>query len=172
MKSSIPHAWNLATRSALAFAPLLVAACGDAPITRATDTALLASADRLVNQPLELEYVKVETGAQTGMWTGRIWGDLLPSGVGLETEVYGLRVTGSIWHIETSWTVDGGTRAFRAELAGTVDTGTGDLVLNGTIVSGIFAGAQVHNEGRLTQVLGSGATVFEGRLRIMPASAG
>jgi len=171
MKNPITHGRYQAARYALAGAVLAAAACSDAPLPAAPDVALEASADQVFNEPFDLEYVKVETGNQTGMWSGRIWGGFLPTPVGLETQVYDLRVTGKIWHIKTYWTVDGGTRAFRAELEGTVNTETGSLLLNGTVVSGVLAGARVHNEGKLTQVLGSGATVFEGSLRIMPASA-
>jgi hypothetical protein len=143
------------------------AACSEAPEPLAPN--LAATSDKLVNQPFELDYLKTETGNGTAMWTGSISGDLLTGG--LETEVYELRVTGKIWHIKTYWTVTAGTRSFRAELDGTVNTETGALLLNGEIVSGLFVGARVHDEGTLVRVLPTGETVFEGKLWIMGASS-
>ncbi len=119
--------------------------------------------------PLVMDYMKTESGPGSANWLGSVWGDIDGD---LETQVVGLMVAGKIWHIQTIWTVTGaGAHDFVAELNGMLDTSSGKLLLNGAIVSGYLAGAQVHEEGFLTGFTEAGGTIFEGFVRIMPGSA-
>ncbi len=118
--------------------------------------------------PIVMDYVKVETGPGSLNWLGSVSGDV---NGGLETRVLGATESGHILHIQTKWSVAAGAESFEAELDGTLDTSTGRLLLNGAVTSGYLAGAKAHNEGQMTGTdAGTGGTVFEGFLRIMPGS--
>ncbi len=144
---------------------VVLAACSDPTAVDPPQFLIGGSALR----PLSLEYVKTETGPGTAQWTGSVSGDVSGD---LQTQVLSLRVSDHIWHIETFWQVSAGGQSFEASLVGTLDVETGELLLNGRVVSGYLSGARVHNEGQLTGFdPGTGGTVFEGFMRIMPGSA-
>ena len=120
-------------------------------------------------KPLMLDYVKVESAPSSLNWFGNVTGDIDGN---LETRVVGADQSGHILHIQTEWSVDAGTESFEAALVGILDTRTGRLVLNGEVTSGYLAGAQVHDQGRMTGTdPTTGGTVFTGFIRIMPGSA-
>ena len=155
-------------RQLLALATLgLVAACTpEAPVAPGGGPQLLIGNSPL--SPLEVEYVKTETGPGTAQWTGAVKGDVAGT---LRTRVLSVREAGHIWHIETLWEVDAGEESFDAELNGTLDTKSGALLLTGQIVRGMLVGALVYDTGRLTGIDPvTGGTVFEGSIRIMTGS--
>lgn len=147
-------------------AALALAACTREPVSAPDGPELLIGGSPL--SPIELTYVKTETGPGTAHWTGAVSGDFSGD---LATQVLSVKEAGHIWHIETLWEVAAGPQSFSAELNGTLDTKTGTLVLTGEIVSGAMTGAQVYDEGQLVGTdSGTGGTVFEGFLRIMTSS--
>ena len=135
----------------------------------ATSEALMATSH---SSRLALDYVKTESGPSSFNWFGSVSGGINGD---LETLVVDARLSPRIWHIQTVWTVThtptGGEKDFVAHLNGTLDIVSGKLLLNGKIVTGYLAGAQVHDEGVLTGYTGPGGTIFEGSLWIMPGSA-
>lgn len=113
------------------------------------------------SEPVRLEFDKSSIAA--GTWSGTVTGDVTGD---LTTQLLELKVTGPIWHVAFDWIVDGDAE-FTARLEGTLHTGTGRVVMNGTVISGDFLGAQVHEEGQLVDP----ATLqFMGVIRIFPAT--
>jgi hypothetical protein len=87
----------------------------------------------------------------------------------LTMQVTGGRPTGKAAQLTMTESIVGGT-TFAAELRGHFSP-AGFIVLNGRVTSGSHAGAQVHQRSNLTGVSTDGAmTIWEGELRIMPAS--
>jgi hypothetical protein len=114
--------------------------------------------------PVQLTFDKSAISA--GFWQGTVAGDLSGS---LTTVLTELRVAGPVWHVRFDWIVDAGGSSFVADLRGTLNTETGAVVMNGTVVDGFLEGAQVHEKGRLVDP----ATLrFQGSIRLMPATAG
>jgi hypothetical protein len=76
-----------------------------------------------------------------------------------------LRVEGAIWHFAFDWIVHAKARnkSFIARTAGTFDTTTGRVVMDGTVTQGWHEGAPVHEEGRL---LDPATYTFAGELQI------
>ena len=66
------------------------------------------------------------------------------------------------------WIVEAGDHSFTAILKGTLNTMTGKVEMDGTVVEGWLVGAQVHEEGQLVDpLLGR----FQGTISIFPATA-
>lgn len=160
-------------------ATLALAACDGAtqplgPIADASGAAASASDPLMAPSrpsPIEVSYTKTESGSGTFNWFGEVSGRINGN---LETQVVGARLSPRIWHIQTVWTVTNtrdGAKNFVAHLNGTLDVVSGKLLLNGEIVSGFLAGAQVHEQGVLTGFTPAGGTIFRGTLWIMPGSA-
>jgi len=118
------------------------------------------------NAPVNLTFSKQSSGI--GTWEGTVSGDLEGQ---LTTVLTDIRVSGPIWHVEFDWIVDADDDAydFTAHLGGVLNTKTGSVVMNGTVVEGWLIGAQVHEEGQLVDPATLG---FEGTIRIMPGTAG
>jgi len=128
--------------------------------------ALVASAIPVAgasSAPVRLTFDKVATGP--GVWHGTVAGDI---DGGLTTDLLSLDTTGPIWHVTFDWVIDAGPSSFTARLSGVLNTSTGGVVMDGTVVSGYLRGAQVHEEGQLVNP----ATIeFAGSIRLMPATA-
>lgn len=126
--------------------------------------AVPAQAQRLQNNaPVLLHFDKSSIGP--GIWEGSVSGDVTGS---LRTELTSLRIAGPIWHVTFDWIIDAGEHSFTARLKGTLNTLTGRVVMNGTVVDGWLLGAQVHEEGLLIDP----ATLrFQGKIRVMSATA-
>lgn len=102
-----------------------------------------------------------------GVWQGTIGGDVDGD---LTTVLTALEVSGAIWLVEFDWIVDtDDEQSFTAHLSGILNTNTGKVVMNGTVVEGWLLGAQVHEEGQLVDAQ---TLQFQGTIRIMPQSAG
>jgi len=114
--------------------------------------------------PVYLSFEKADPEGDF-VWNGTVDGDV--SG-GLETQLLSARPSSKILHVEFDWTVDAGDQSFTARLKGTLDTKTGKVIMNGTIIDGWLEGAQVHEEGQMIDLANSG---FVGTIRIMPATA-
>ncbi|MGD2048330.1 MAG: hypothetical protein PVH03_02485 [Chloroflexota bacterium] len=114
--------------------------------------------------PIYLSFEKTDPEGDF-VWNGTVDGDV--SG-GLETQLLGFRQSSKILHVEFDWIVEAGNQSFTARLYGILDTETGRVVMDGTIIDGWLEGAQVHEEGQLVDL---NTSAFEGTIRIMPASA-
>jgi hypothetical protein len=114
--------------------------------------------------PVRLTFDK--SAVSTGIWQGTVAGDVSGS---LTTVLTELRIAGPVWHVRFDWIVSAGGSSFVADLHGTLNTETGAVVMNGTVVDGLLEGAQVHERGRLVDLA---ALRFQGSIRLMPASAG
>lgn len=100
-----------------------------------------------------------------GIWEGNVTGDVVGN---LRTELTSLRITGPIWHVTFDWIIDAGEHSFTARLYGTLNTLTGRVVMNGTVVDGWLLGAQVHEEG---QLIDPSTFRFQGTIQVMPATS-
>ena len=117
--------------------------------------------------PLNLTFQKESVGA--GMWHGTVAGDIDGDLTSVLTGCTGPNpCSGRIWHVEFDWIIAAGAESFTAHLSGTLDTQTGQVVMNGTVVDGFLLGAQVHEEGQLVNPATLG---FEGTIRVMPSTA-
>jgi hypothetical protein len=118
--------------------------------------------------PVRLKFTKSLATVMPSMtWKGAVNGDVNGD---LETRLLSLRETGPIWHVEFDWIIASANPAtsFTARLSGTVNTKTGKVVMNGVVIDGYLEGAQVHEEGVLTD---AAASRFEGTIRVVPQTA-
>jgi hypothetical protein len=115
--------------------------------------------------PVRLTFDKSILDPTAGVWEGTTAGDVAG---GLRTELRRLEVTGPIWHVTFDWIVTAGPHSFTARLWGVLNTATGAVVMNGTVIDGWLEGAQVYEAGQLVDA----ATLrFQGSIRLMPATA-
>ncbi|HEX6127955.1 MAG TPA: hypothetical protein VF071_02930 [Candidatus Limnocylindria bacterium] len=128
-------------------------------LTVASTTAAVAS-----SAPVSLSFDKSISNPATSTWSGTVSGDISGD---LTTQLLALDATGPIWHVEFDWIVDG-SASFTARLSGTLHTETGRVVMNGTVISGDYLGAQVHEEG---QLIDPATLRFTGLIRIFPATS-
>jgi hypothetical protein len=117
--------------------------------------------------PLRLTFEKESVAA--GAWEGTVSGDVEGD---LNTVLTGCTgpnpCSGQVWHVEFDWIIEAGAQSFTAHLTGVLNTATGHVVMNGTVVEGFLLGAQVHEEGQLVNPATLG---FEGTIRVMPSTA-
>ena len=117
--------------------------------------------------PLALTFEKAAVAP--GMWEGTVSGDVDGDLTTVLTGCTGpTPCSGRIWHVEFDWIITAGAESFTARLSGILDTQTGQVVMNGTVVDGFLQGAQVHEEGQLVDAATLG---FEGSITVMPSSA-
>jgi hypothetical protein len=135
---------------------LLLTALTVAGVTSATSPA--AASD-----PVRLTFDKHQVAP--GVWQGTVSGDITGA---LTTKLLSRDVTGPIWQVTFDWIVEAASSSFTARLAGTLNTKTGAVVMNGTVTEGHLRGAQVHEEGQLVD---PATTEFVGSIQIMPATA-
>jgi hypothetical protein len=113
--------------------------------------------------PIRLRFDK--QGGANGMWNGTVSGDVEGS---LTTQLLSATQAGPVLNVTFAWTVSAGEQSFTAVLKGTLNTLNGRVEMDGTIVEGWRMGAQVHEEGQLTDPqLGR----FQGTITIFPATA-
>ena len=89
--------------------------------------------------------------------------------VTLHMEVTGYRSTGDAAQLTVTERITVEDISFTAELSGHFSP-AGFIVLNGTVTSGSFAGAQVHQRSNLVSADATSDS-WVGQLRLMPASA-
>jgi hypothetical protein len=124
-----------------------------------------ASAAPAESAPVRLSFEKSIVDPTAGVWEGATAGDVAGA---LRTELRGLQVTGPIWHVSFDWIVTAGPQSFTARLSGILNTATGAVVMNGTVIDGWLEGAQVHETG---QLIDAATLRFQGSIRLMPATA-
>jgi len=117
------------------------------------------------NSPVRLTFEKAIHEPATGVWEGTTAGDVVGS---LRTELRSVDVAGPVWHVTFDWIVLAGERTFTARLSGVLNTSTGAVVMNGTVIEGWLEGAQVHETGQLVDPT---SLRFQGSIRLMPATA-
>ena len=124
-----------------------------------------ASSASAESAPVRLSFDKSIVDPTAGVWEGATAGDVAGA---LRTELRGLQVTGPIWHVSFDWIVTAGPQSFTARLSGVLNTATGAVVMNGTVIDGWLEGAQVHETGQLVD---PAVLRFQGSIRLMPATA-
>ena len=124
-----------------------------------------ASSASAESAPVRLSFDKSIVDPTAGVWEGATAGDVAGA---LRTELRGLQVTGPIWHVSFDWIVTAGPQSFTARLSGILNTATGAVVMNGTVIDGWLEGAQVHETGQLVD---PAVLRFQGSIRLMPATA-
>ncbi len=95
-------------------------------------------------EPVRLSFGK--SSVAPGVGHGTVEGDVSGS---VTTVLTDLRVTGTIWHVRFDSIIEAGDRSFTADLSGILNTETGAVVMNGSVVDGFLDDAQVHEEGQL-----------------------
>jgi hypothetical protein len=82
---------------------------------------------------------------------------------------YTLDASGPVWHFTFEWdvTADVAQKSFVALTDGTLDTATGSVVMDGSVVRGWHLGARVHEEGQLVD---PSTLTFAGTIVIMPGA--
>ena len=86
----------------------------------------------------------------------------------LEMQVTSFRATGKAAQLTLTEWITVGNISFTAEMNGHVSP-AGFIVLNGTVTSGSYLGAQVHQRSNLMGVAGT-TTSWTGQLQLIPAS--
>ena len=113
--------------------------------------------------PIRLQFDK--QGGVGGTWHGTVNGDVDGS---LTTQLLTVHEAGPILNVTFTWAVEAGEHSFTAVLKGTLNTLTGQVEMDGTIIDGWLVGAQVHEEGQLVDpTIGR----FQGKIVIFPATA-
>jgi hypothetical protein len=94
------------------------------------------------------------------------------SAVTIVMQVTGFGATGNAVQLTFTEEITVGGISFTAELSGHASP-AGFIVLNGTVTSGSFAGAQVHQRSNFVGLVGGNPnmTAWVGELQLMPASA-
>ena len=113
--------------------------------------------------PIRIQFDK--QGGANGTWTGTVTGDVEGA---LTTQLQSLTPNGPILNVSFAWIVSAGEQSFTAVLHGTLNSLTGQVEMDGTIVEGWLAGAQVHEEG---QMIDPATGRFQGTILIFPATA-
>ena len=113
--------------------------------------------------PVRIQFDK--QGGINGIWAGTVSGDVEGT---LTTQLLSAWQSGPILHVTFAWIISAGEQSFVAELKGTLNTLTGQVVMNGTVVEGWLVGAQVHEEGQLVD---PNTGRFQGTIQVMPATA-
>lgn len=117
--------------------------------------------------PVNLSFAK--SGGEGGVWHGSVSGDIAGS---LQTVAIRVDDSSPVWKVEFDFIVSAGEQSFTARLSGTLNTNTGRVVMNGTVTSGYLMGARVHEQGQMVSIdEATGATTFEGTIRLLPATA-
>ena len=124
-----------------------------------------AAAAQSTNATICMEFEKTIVNP-AGVWEGSVSGGVNGN---LTTQLQSLEVTGNIWHVVFLWIVDAGDQSFTATMDGILNTGTGGVVMNGTVTEGWLLGATVHEAGQAQDAAGAN---FVGQICVMPATAG
>ena len=86
--------------------------------------------------------------------------------------VYDPSVVGNVQKFTAELRLSIGGRSLTAMLDGQFNFSTGEVVLNGVVVHGWLAGAQVHEQSRYAgDDPNTGGPIFAGTVQLMPGSA-
>jgi len=107
---------------------------------------------------INLTFQKASSGE--GEWMGTVAGDVQGN---LQTKLLNADTSQPIWDVEFDWIIDAGEQSFTARLTGTLNTETGSVEMDGTVVEGWMLGAKVHEEGLL---IDAETSTFEGTISI------
>jgi hypothetical protein len=140
------------------FLIIVLAACALAAVPQPAEASTLEDMS-----PIHLQFGK--QGGANGIWNGSVSGDVDGN---LTSQLLSLTPAGPIWKVRFAWIVSAGEQSFTAVLQGTLNTMTGQVVMNGPIVEGWLVGAQVHEEGQLVD---PSIGRFQGTINIFPATA-
>ena len=129
--------------------------------------ALLASTASASNAPLQVDFVKHVVDPVNLIFEGTTSGAVSGS---LTSQLVSLNgVSGPVYHVTFDWIVSAGAQSFTARTTGIWNTVTGEVVMNGSVISsGYLSGAQVHEEGHLVD---PSTLTFAGFLQLIPATA-
>ena len=116
------------------------------------------------NAPVNLSFEKCDPDGDF-VWDGTVSGDF--SG-GLVTEPTFVDDSQPVWQVEFDFTITADDESMKIHLKGTLNTNTGQVVMNGEVAEGYLEGAQVHEMGQLVDPDDS---CFEGTIRINPRTA-
>ena len=114
--------------------------------------------------PLLLTFEK--TAIKDGVWKGNVAGNLQGK---LRTYLLDFEVLGDIWLVKFDWVVRhrGNPKlSFTARMAGLLNNSTGRVFMQGQIIEGYRTGAQVTEEGWLTDL---DSLSFKGTIEVAPA---
>ena len=137
-------------------------------VAAATVAAASAAPTVASTQPIRLSFDKSLVAPDATEWQGTVGGDISGN---LITRLTGRRIVGPIWHVRFDFEIEAGGRTFTIDLSGILNTKTGAVVMNGTVVQGYLEGAQVHEQAQLVDP--DPATFrFQGSIQVMPATAG
>jgi hypothetical protein len=112
---------------------------------------------------LELSFNKAAVAE--GVWSGTVDGDATGT---LTTVLIEQHADGAISNVRFAWIISVGDQSFTADLSGTLNTETGAVVMDGTVVAGYLVGAEVHEEGQLVD---ADTLRFNGTIQLMAAGA-
>ena len=110
------------------------------------------------NAPLELTFEKCDPEGDF-VWNGTVSGDVAGDLTTMPTFVDD---TQKVWQVAFDFVI-GGEQPMILHLVGTLNTNTGQVVLNGEVVEGDLQGARVHEMGQLVDAEQS---CFEGTISI------
>ena len=101
------------------------------------------------------------------VWHGTVSGDINGD---LMTQPTSVDDSQPIWQVEFNFSIDADdpSKDMTIHLKGTLNTNTGQVVMNGEVAEGYLLGAQVHEMGQLVDAEKS---CFEGTIRINPRTA-
>jgi len=130
-------------------------------------TALVGSTASASSAPVQVDFVKHVVDPGNLVFEGAVSGAVNGS---LTSRVVSLNgVSGPNYHITFDWIVSAGEQSFTARTTGIWNTLTGQVGMNGKVISsGYLSGAQVHEEGHLVNPT---SLTFAGFLRLLPATA-
>ena len=129
--------------------------------------ASLAATASASNEPVTLSFTKHVVDPANLVFEGDVSGAIEGGLVSRAVSVNG--AGGEVTRFTFDWIVSAGAKSFTARLDGILNAVTGQVVMNGTVISGYLRGAEVHEAGRLVD---PATFTFAGTIWIMPATAG
>ena len=107
---------------------------------------------------VNLTFQKAASGE--GTWAGTVDGDVQGN---LETVLLTVDNSNPVWDVEFDWIIDAGDRSFTARMAGTLNSETGAVEMDGEVINGWMLGARVHEKG---QMVDAETSAFEGVIQL------
>ena len=114
-----------------------------------------------ISVPLALSFEKCDPDRDS-VWQGSVSGDISAD---LTTSPTFVDDAQPVWQVAFDFVIDG-EDPMKLHLEGTLNTNTGQVVMNGEVIEGALKGARVHEMGQLVDAEES---CFEGSIRITPS---